>query len=244
MGTVCPHFICCSGLRREPSGEAGFVLTERGNPRSGCARKSRSAKARRGRPPCGAIEGIAFVVALNFLMEQNQITFSNDCGGVVPEDIREAALLAESYFHTEEDPTQLKASESNFSWIYYNFPQCMNIIKDAQKVIGLTFILPCTKIYMDDFLSKKMNECELFHKIQTTVHFGNFETIYVCLAYLKPAYRKLGLTLQSFIDSIQKLLVKKNNAELFYWAYSLEGKQLAEKIGEKLRMRLRDKQLL
>ena len=173
-------------------------------------------------------------------MALNQITFSNDCGGVVPEDIREAASLAESYFHTEEDPAQLKANEVNFSWIYYHFPQCMNIIKDAQKVIGLTFILPCTQVSMDDFLSKKINECELFQNIQTTVDCDQFETIYVCLAYLTPKYRKRGLALKSLTDSVGKLLTKQKSAVVFYWAYSPEGKKLAAKIGGKLGISLRN----
>jgi len=87
----------------------------------------------------------------------DKITFSNDINGIAQEDIQEAVKLGESYFHTEEDPTQLRNNKANFLWIHEHFPKCLNIIKSREKVIGFTLILLCNKEYMNDFLSKKIS---------------------------------------------------------------------------------------
>ena len=52
-----------------------------------------------------------------------KIIFTNNLDRIVQKDIKEAAKLAESYFHTKDNPDQLKTNEANFNWIYHNFPK-------------------------------------------------------------------------------------------------------------------------
>ena len=164
--------------------------------------------------------------------------FTNCSDKIVQEDIKKAARLAERYFHTKTDSSQLRTNVSNFSWVYHNFHECLNILKDGEEVICVTLILPCTLVKMNDFLSGKTNERELFKSIKEKADYNNFESIYLCLACVKPKYRKQGLALKSFVDSI-KHICRGRKVKLFFWAFSEEGRRLCTKVAMDVGMEVR-----
>ncbi|MBI2449638.1 GNAT family N-acetyltransferase [Candidatus Pacearchaeota archaeon] len=169
------------------------------------------------------------------------ITFSTDTG-LKEKDIEITGKLAEKYFKTQNDPNQIKVKEAHSKWILNNIPECLNIIKDDNTVIGFTLILPCNKVIMNQFLNKKINESELFEQIKKSINYDNFDTIYLCSVFIAPKYRKHGLASQAFVKSINKIIQnRKVKPILFYWAYSNEGKKLIHKIADIAKLELRER---
>ena len=165
------------------------------------------------------------------------ISFSNEARAS-EDDIREAARIGENYFQTEKDPRQFRVNYENYSYVYNHFPHCLNVIKDGKRVIGFALMLPCDRKIMDDFLSKRINEFQLLERVKKDVVYEKFETIYLADAFIEPEYRRKGLILSGFVDSIKKLMKINGNIQLFSWGYSKEGEKLAYRIGEKLGMKV------
>jgi hypothetical protein len=165
------------------------------------------------------------------------ISFSNETGAS-EDDIREAARIGENYFQTENDPRQFRVNYENYSYVYRHFPNCLNVIKDENRVVGFALILPCNRKIMDDFLSKKINEFQLLELVKKEIVYEKFETVYLADAFIDPEYRRKGLILSGFVDSIKKLMKINGNIQLFSWGYSKEGEKLAYRIGEKLEMKV------
>jgi len=147
--------------------------------------------------------------------------------------------LAEDYFGTHYDKEQAKITKERGIWIHDNLPDCLNIIKCNNEVIGFTFILPATKLLMKKFIMHKINEEQLFKKVQNLINFKNFETLYLCSAFIKPEFRGKGLATKGFTKSIKKITKNKQKPTLFYWAYSKEGNKLALKIAKLTKLKIK-----
>ncbi|PIN79957.1 hypothetical protein COV11_04925, partial [Candidatus Woesearchaeota archaeon CG10_big_fil_rev_8_21_14_0_10_30_7] len=99
------------------------------------------------------------------------ITYSSDTNDLTFKDLRDTAKLAEKYFGTEKDPSQMPTNEKESKWIFNNLSECVNTIKYNGELIGFSFILPCNKELMDDFLSKKINEAQLYKEIKKKITY-------------------------------------------------------------------------
>jgi hypothetical protein len=163
-----------------------------------------------------------------------RITFSNDSGKASEKDITKTVNLAEGYFHTAKDKTQLRTNKANFTWVYGHYPHCLNVIKSDGKVIGFTLVLPCNKKIMTDFLRNKINERRLLERVKKEITPGNFETLYLCACYVDERFRRKGLAKRGFIGSVKRLGKK----DLFYWAYSAEGGKLVRRVARELKLRI------
>jgi hypothetical protein len=158
-----------------------------------------------------------------------KITFSSDVGEISFEDINNTSRLSEDYFQTHIDPEQININEENKMWIYKNIPNSVNVVKFGDEVIGFSFILPCSKKLMDKFVSKKINEAQLFDSIKK-LDF-EIECIYLCAVIIKPEFRGEGLGSKATLKSISGFAAKMNKKPiLFYWAYSKEGDSLAKRV--------------
>lgn len=120
---------------------------------------------------------------------KSDYTFSSDKGNYPFQDMVKADEIAEKFFHTDNDPDQLKINIKNDKRIYAKFRECENVIKYKNQVIGETFILPCTKKIMNEFLENKITEAEMFEKIMKNVTYKNFDCVYLCLADVEPKHR-------------------------------------------------------
>lgn len=168
------------------------------------------------------------------------ITFSSDGGGINEEDGRATGRIAEGYFKTANDPEQAHITVKRARWLWRDCPECINIIKSDNMVVGSTLVLPCTTELMELFISKKINEEQLFDSIQKTVDYGSMQAIYLCSAVLIPGFRRKGLASQGLERSVRKMMAKtKIKPVLFYWAYSKEGGFLAEKVAGNLGLELK-----
>ncbi len=113
---------------------------------------------------------------------------------------------------------------------------CLNIIRQENKIVGLTLIFPCRKELMNDFISKKITEADLLDKLKKSPSNRKPEAIYLCSALIKPEFRGKGLALKSFIKSIKNNFNLKYRPPLFYWGYSNEGDALSNKIAKILNL--------
>ena len=170
------------------------------------------------------------------------ITYSTDKGILTLEDNIQSGKLAEKYFKMEHDPDQIPASIENVRWINKHIPECVNVMKNYQEIIGFTFIIPATRKLMNEFISGKISENSMFEEVKKSVNYRNFETIYLCSAFVKPEYRRKGLALEGFVKSIEILMEKRNiRPILFYWEYTPEGGRMCKSIADKLNLDSRKK---
>ncbi len=161
------------------------------------------------------------------------ITFSSDGEGFSREDLEETSRLSEEYFKTKKDESQVSTSPENRDWFYKNCQNYLNIIRGNGKIIGYSFVLPCNKKLMEDFLEKRINEAELFEEIKKLKFNGCPEAIYLFASLIDKNFRRRGLSITAFLRIIN---VVTHNLEskpiLFCWGYSEEGLKLAKKIAK------------
>lgn len=158
---------------------------------------------------------------------------------VTDKDVDDLLEMLESFFTTQYDSEQMQINGKSSKWVGENIPECSMIIKFGDEVVGSAFIIPCTKKIMEDFISSRINEAELVERVKAwEPDYKKMKAIYLCSAFVKEEHRGKGLTLQGFVNSIKKIVPRRRNIVLFYWAYSKEGKNLAEKIAKKLKMKI------
>jgi len=165
------------------------------------------------------------------------ITYSSDTK-LTFKDLRDTAELAEKYFGTKKDPEQMPTDENESRWLYENIPECVNVIKDNDKEVGFTFIIPCNKEIMDKFLSREINEAQLWEKVKREINYKNFTTIYLCSAFIIPRYRRKGLAVKAVLKSIDKIKRTKQIPTLFFEGYSEDGKKAVEISTKKFKLKI------
>lgn len=143
------------------------------------------------------------------------------------------AKQAERFFHTDKDLEQLPGEEITYEFLTKKFPNSANIIRQGKKIVGHTFVLPCSKKLMRQFLNGKITERQLFYCIREEITYQNFETIYLCSALLLPEHRGQGLAAQSMADQVKKISsMRKGKTEIFAWPQTLEGKKMAQNVAK------------
>jgi hypothetical protein len=70
----------------------------------------------------------------------DEITFSSDTGEISREDMDVTSKIAEEYFEMEHDLEQIPATNENRDWIYNKIPECLDIIRNGEEIIGFTFM--------------------------------------------------------------------------------------------------------
>ncbi len=153
-------------------------------------------------------------------------------------EIKESMRLAEKYFDTSNDAEQAPINLENATWIRKTVPKCFNVIKYGDELIGFSLVYPCKREIMDKFVSKKINEAELFGMLKESELNRKPETIYFCSVFVKPEFRGRGLALKSLTKSIKSIFNLKSKPPLFYWAYSQEGDALSKKLATLLNLPL------
>ncbi|MFA5174366.1 MAG: GNAT family N-acetyltransferase [Candidatus Pacearchaeota archaeon] len=169
------------------------------------------------------------------------ISFSSDTGNFTRRDLDDTSKISEDYFGTQKDPNQIPTVKKTRDWIYKNTPDYLNIIKHNKKVIGYAFMLPCNKRLMASFLSKKINEAEMFEDIKKLDLNKRPETIYLCASVLREDYRGKGLATTAFIKAINRITKNTYNPILFYWKYSEEGRSLLKRVAKLTNLELKER---
>lgn len=103
-------------------------------------------------------------------------------------------------------------------------------------MIGWSFAFPTNQILMEQFLSNKITEKELFW---STKKDSNYDAIYFCAMYVYPEYRSLPLALKLIYKCIDPLL--KEGICIFYDPYSSQGEILGKFIKRRNKYQIKSK---
>ncbi len=172
-------------------------------------------------------------------MKEDKISFSID-KKLTLKTINESSRLAEAFFHMESKPDEIPANKDTKLFFLNSIPECDNIIYAGEKVIGFALIIPANKIIMNQFLSKKITERELFEKVKKEINYEIFNTIYLCSCFVKKEYRGKGLAVQAWRESILKIIGKRKvKPILFVWTQTKEGENTAKKVASNLKFPLK-----
>lgn len=169
-------------------------------------------------------------------IDTNKLEFSCDTK-LVFKDCEIAARMSEKYFQTTNDSEQLPITE-NSVWFRKNFPESLNIIKNGKEVVGVTFLFLSDQTHMKLFLNKKISENELTEYFKKNYKTKKFNQVYLSGAFIKTRYRGSNIAVISLVKQLEKLKKTVKYNTLFYWAYSPEGRAVAQKVAKRMHMKI------
>jgi len=137
--------------------------------------------------------------------------------------------LAEEFFGTRNDPSQISVDQNVMSRLKEVHPCTMTEKQTRKGPISWVLIIPTTEGLMKRFIRKEINERELFKK--TPLHI-KYNAIYLCSALVLPEHRKKGIAKQLMCKAIKSIKKEHPIDALFYWAFSTAGKRLAAAVAK------------
>ena len=155
-----------------------------------------------------------------------------------PKNLDRMIQLAEDSFAMRNDPTQLAVTEATMERLAKLHPNTLAEEATADGPVAWALVIPTTDDLMKSFLEKKTNERELFER---TLQGMNFTAIYLCSALVLPEYRRKGLAKKLLSASVSAIQKDHPIGELFYWAFSPEGRKLAESIASEFMLPLHER---
>jgi len=152
------------------------------------------------------------------------------------ENLLRMIKLAEEFFATKNDPTQLSIDEHVMAQLHAVHPATISQKKTRKGPVAWVLVIPTTSQVMKKFLKGEYNEREL---LENTPIGGTYDTIYLCSALVLPEYRRKGLAKELTIKSIQSIRKKHPIKHLFVWEFSNEGRTLAQMVAKEVGLPLR-----
>lgn len=133
-------------------------------------------------------------------------------------------VIAERFFHTADDPDQIPINEKSAEKLFKIHSKGL-IVKLGEKGEPIAWVvaIPTTRELEEQFLKGEITEKELFDKTQPG---DNYESLYLCAAFVLPEYRGRGLAKELLMEAIREIGKDIKNPELFAWIYSPEGENL------------------
>jgi len=135
--------------------------------------------------------------------------------------------LAEVFFETKNDPSQISINSRVMLRLKHIHPDTITEKRTSKGPIAWILVIPTSRKLMEQFITKKINERELYHKIPLHV---KYDSIYLCSALVLPEYRGRGLATRLMIKAVKSIQKEHAIKCLFYWAFSIEGKKLAASV--------------
>jgi GNAT superfamily N-acetyltransferase len=143
--------------------------------------------------------------------------------------------LAEVFFGTRNDPTQISVNEEVIAKLQRIHPATLSEEKDGNGPIAWTLVIPTTHELMEQFITKEINEQELLDK---TTPGGSYDALYLCSALVLPEHRGKGLAKHLVSGAIASIRKEHPIQCFFYWAFSTEGEKLATAMAGEFRLPL------
>ncbi len=154
----------------------------------------------------------------------------------MPKNNRERMIqLAEEFFAVKNDPSQISINKKVMRKLQRIHPNTMTEKRTSKGPIAWILLIPTTCALMEQFITKEINERELFNKTPLRV---KYDSIYLCSALVLPEYRGKGLAKSLMIKAIKSIQKEYPIHCLFSWAFSVAGKKLAVSVAKELSLRL------
>ncbi len=155
--------------------------------------------------------------------------------------------LAEKTFATRKDPRQISVTEEVMERLRRIHPATLTEQDDGNGPVAWVLVLPTTHDLMVRFIAKQTNEQELLEETLRprkkhrgrqaqgdTPFQGKYDALYLCSALVLPEYRGKGLAKRLICAAIKSIQADHPIKYLFYWAFSVEGKRLAEAVAKEI----------
>lgn len=141
--------------------------------------------------------------------------------------------LADEFFSAKNDPNQLDVNEAVMAQLHAVHPACVGEYNNENGPAAWSIVIPVTRYVMELFLACQLSKKELFER---TLREKEFSALYLCSALVLPEFRRKGIIKNLVLSSLREIQKTYRIQELCCWAFSSEGKQLAEKIAGEARL--------
>jgi len=143
--------------------------------------------------------------------------------------------LAEEFFDTKNDPTQISITPATIEKLRRIHPNTLTEKSHRNGPVAWFIVIPTTRDLMDKFITKEISEQEL---LECTPLRRKYDALYLCSALVLPEYRGRGVAKDLISTTIQSIQKQHPIQYLFYWAFSVQGKRLANRIAEEFSLPL------
>jgi hypothetical protein len=143
--------------------------------------------------------------------------------------------LAEDFFATNSDSAQISINNKVMRRLQRIHPSTMTEKSTTKGPIAWILVIPTTKRLMNQFISKEINERELFSK---TPLRSKYDALYLCSALVLPEYRGRGYAKGLMMRAIKSIRKEHPIQCLFYWGFSNAGKKLAATVAREISLPL------
>lgn len=137
--------------------------------------------------------------------------------------------LADEFFDYKNDPEQIVVDELVMDKLHALDPASLTQEANEDGPIAWILVIPTTEAVMREFIEGRIGERQLLEK---TLPGESYDAVYLCSALVLPEYRKKGVATRLTLRAIKEIMSRHSIRWLFYWAFSDEGKRLAESVGK------------
>lgn len=134
---------------------------------------------------------------------------------------------AEKIFGTEKDPNQMPVNEESvkkLDAIYSGWLETK--LNENNEPISWSVVMPTQKSLADKFLDNEITEKEI---LELTKPQAQYDALYLVSVITIPDHRNRGLASELLLNAIKKSPII-DDALIFAWPTSLEGKSLTKKV--------------
>lgn len=137
-----------------------------------------------------------------------------------PSNFERMIALAESVFDARRDPNQLDVDDQVLERLYRIHPSSVSEEDDGNGPVAWILLIPTSLSLMDDFLSGRIGEKELFER---TPEGGCYDALYLCSALVLEEYRRKGVARRLTLEAVGQILADHPIRALFVWTFSEAG---------------------
>lgn len=145
------------------------------------------------------------------------------------ENLSRMIHLADDFFATKNDPAQISVTDDIMERLRNIHPSTLTEENDGNGPVAWVMIIPTTKSIMERFVANKITEREV---LDATPVKARYDAIYLCSALVLPEHRGRGLARRLVNDAVASVRKDHPIRYLFYWAFSVEGRKLAESVAK------------
>lgn len=149
--------------------------------------------------------------------------------------------LAEDVFDAKNDPDQLDVDEQVLERLKKIHPATVSEYDDGDGPVAWVLLIPTIKELMQQFLSNKISEKELF---ELTPLESSYDALYLCSALVLEEYRRKGIAKKLTLDAIEQIRKAHPIQSLFAWAFTKEGQIGVDSIAKATSLPLFNKESL